>query len=422
MRKNTISRLFIQISSDNNYLVLLFALLITSSAWSFFLTSASTILISVASLLNCLLKSREIKIKTKTTDDLFWRHTLKKYFPFACVSSLFFLTVLSGLWSENLHDYLIAIRIKSPLFVLPLSLYFLPKLSTTQFYKIFTTLIFFLGAYSLFLIIDYGFHSKIYTQLLYYGQPVPHIRDHVRFTILCAFAFIVGVIILEKKVLVPNTQKIYYVALGLIFIALHIISARSGLLILYASILVYIFRLAYIKKQYLKYSVIVLIVTLIPVIAFYSVDSFHQKINYVLWDRQMQKQGDSKTYSDGERWLSNEIGIKIFIENKILGTGAGDFWTSIQKKYALQAPSFEPKMPHNQIIVVAASFGILGLLIFLASFFFNFFQKLKKVNEIKFFFFLNMFLAFCFDIPLEAEFGIIFYAFFASILIKQSYE
>ena len=422
MRKNTIARLLNQISSDNNYLVLLFALLITSSAWSFFLTSATTILISVAAVLNFWFERRKNDSVDNSKINFSLRLFLKNYFPYACVSALFFLTVLSGLWSENLNDYFIAIRVKAPLFALPLSIYFLPKLSTAQFYKIFTILIFFLGCYSLFILIDYSFNLKIYTHLLYFGQPVPHIRDHVRFTILCAFAFMAGVIILEKNVLTSNLKKIYTAALILIFAALHIISARSGLFILYVSVVVYIFQLAFLKRQYLKYSLIVLVVALLPVVAFFTVQSFHQKINYVLWDRQMQLQGDSKTYSDGERWVSNEIGVKIFLQNKLIGSGAGDFWNSVQKEYALQSPSFEPKMPHNQFIVVAASFGILGLLIFLFALSFNTFQKLKNVSNIKFFFYLNMVLAFCFDIPLEAEFGIVFYAFFASLFIKQSHE
>jgi len=418
MRKNTISRLLNQISSDNNYLVLLFALLITSSAWSFFLTSVSTILITAAAILNFWFQRRKYDKVGGERDFSF-----KKYFPYVCVSALFFLTVLSGLWSENSHDYLGAIRIKAPLFVLPLSIYFLPILSTKQFYKIFTILIIFLGCYGLFIIIDYSFHSKIYTQLLYFGQPVPHIRDHVRFTILCAFAFIVGVITLEKNVLIKIFQRIYLAALAIIFIALHIISARSGLLILYASILVYIIRLAFIKRQYLKHSFFVLVIALIPIIAFYTVDSFHQKINYFLWDRQMQQQGDSKTYSDGERWVSNEIGIKIFKENKLLGTGVGDFWDSIKKEYTLSAPSFDPKIPHNQFIVVATSFGILGLMVFLFGFLYNLNGfDYEILGEIKLFFYLNMLLAFCFDVPLEAEFGIVFYAFFASLLIKQNDE
>jgi O-antigen ligase len=346
MRKNTISRLLNQISSDNNYLVLLFALLITSSAWSFFLTSVSTILITAAAILNFWFQRRKYDKVGGERDFSF-----KKYFPYVCVSALFFLTVLSGLWSENSHDYLGAIRIKAPLFVLPLS------------------------------------------------------------------------ITLEKNVLIKIFQRIYLAALAIIFIALHIISARSGLLILYASILVYIIRLAFIKRQYLKHSFFVLVIALIPIIAFYTVDSFHQKINYFLWDRQMQQQGDSKTYSDGERWVSNEIGIKIFKENKLLGTGVGDFWDSIKKEYTLSAPSFDPKMPHNQFIVVAASFGILGLMVFLFGFLYNLNGfDYEILGEIKLFFYLNMLLAFCFDVPLEAEFGIVFYAFFASLLIKQNDE
>ena len=382
MRKNSISRLLNQISSDNNYLVLVFALLMTSSARSFFLTSVSIFLISGFAIYH-----------------FFWERSnsssnFKKYFPYACVSSLFFLTVVSGLWSENLHDYFTTIRVKAPIFVLPLGIYFLPQISLKQFYQIFTILIIFLGCYGLFIIFDYSLHSKEYIRLLYLGQTVPHIRDHVRFTILCAFAFIIGLIILEKKVLNLSLQRIYYISLTLIFIALHIISARSGLFILYASLVVYVFRLAILRKQYLKYLAVLLILSIIPVVAFFTIDSFHQKINYVIWDRQMQSQGNSKTYSDGERWISNDIGLKILGENKILGTGAGDFWTEIQKKYAFISPELDAKMPHNQFIVVAASFGIFGLLVFSSAFLFNAFQKLKNVNDIKYFFYLNMFLAF----------------------------
>ncbi len=411
MRKNSILRLLNQICSNNNYVVLVFALLITSSAWSFFLTSATTMLIAALAILNFWLERK----KNITLTRFKW----KNYFPHTCVSALFFLTAISGLWSENLMDYFTAIRVKAPLFVLPISIFFLPKLTLKQFYQIFTILIIFLGCYSLYIIIDYCFHSKIYIDLLYLGQPVPHIRDHVRFTILCAFAFVIGLVILEKNSLQLIEKRIYYVALAFIFIGLHIISARSGLLILYASMLVYFIRLAFMRKQYFRYMAFILVVAAVPIIAFYSIESFHQKINYVIWDKQMQAQGNSKTYSDGERWISNDIGLKIFYENKIIGTGAGDFWSELQKKYAVSNPNYEVKMPHNQFIVVAASFGILGLLVFLCAFLFNASQNLNTVNDFKLFFYLNMFLAFCFDVPLEAEFGIVFYAFFASLLIKQ---
>ena len=106
-------------------------------------------------------------------------------------------------------------------------------------------------------------------------------------------------------------------------------------------------------------------------IAYKTIESFHAKVDYARRDLQMYALGLGKDYSDAERIISFEAGLKIGNKNPLFGVGAGDLKEEIEAYYIEQGIDIStPKLPHNQFISVYAGTGLVGLVLFCVAFFY----------------------------------------------------
>ena len=98
----------------------------------------------------------------------------------------------------------------------------------------------------------------------------------------------------------------------------------------------------------------------------YQVPSIRQKIHYTIWDFQMHQQGQTQHISDGDRWVTIDVGKQLMDQNRWLGVGIGDLHAVVKSTYALKYPTHTNIMlPHNQYILTWAAtgfFGFFGLL------------------------------------------------------------
>ena len=160
-----------------------------------------------------------------------------------------------------------------------------------------------------------------------------------------------------------------------LFFFIHVLSVRSGILVLYASFLFLSFRFAFSQKNYLISLASVITLFFTPAIAYNSIEGFKQKVDYTICDWQQYYYDLPLRSSDASRLISFKVGLEICQKEKWLGVGAGDLRKEVHKIYDERFPEItDKKMPHNQFISVCAGMGIIGLAVFILAFFFPLFS------------------------------------------------
>mgnify|MGYP003891478907 CR=1 FL=1 len=138
----------------------------------------------------------------------------------------------------------------------------------------------------------------------------------------------------EKKVNFFKWEKVpLLVIVVFLFVFLHILAVRSGIVILYFNLLVLFVGRTIQKKEYLKMLVIAVLIFTIPVVAYLSIPTFKQKIEYSILDFKMHQKNKEVAFSDGERFRSYEIGWELFESSPVTGVGVGDIFTDYQALY-----------------------------------------------------------------------------------------
>ncbi|MBA3900540.1 MAG: O-antigen ligase family protein [Bacteroidetes bacterium] len=123
--------------------------------------------------------------------------------------------------------------------------------------------------------------------------------------------------------------------------------------------------------------------------------------------------------SSGLRVISWKSAFRIFSENPFIGVGTGDFKDKMLKHYEEDGYMRLLELQlnaHNQFLQTAGSLGIVGLIILLSSLLILLYLSIKHKNIIYFFFLFIIMLNFTSESMLERQAGVIFYAFFNSLL------
>lgn len=141
------------------------------------------------------------------------------------------------------------------------------------------------------------------------------------------------------------------------------------------------------------------------------------------YDRHAYAEGRISNLSDGIRFLSMRGGIDVAKKNWLIGVGAGDLKDEMEVFYNRdfrQLKQADHKLPHNQLIWVLATTGIIGLSLFLFAFFFPFFSAGLYENSLAVVLYLVIFSSFFTEATLEEQMGTGLYLIFLLLFINQS--
>ena len=161
----------------------------------------------------------------------------------------------------------------------------------------------------------------------------------------------------------------------------------------------------------------------IPYMAYKFIPSLRNKIEYMRYDYNTFRSGEVRNLSDGVRLLTMQGGFEIAKSNFWVGVGAGDLKTEMNKFYIAQYPQLDEadhKLPHNQLIWVLTTTGIIGLALFLFSFFFPLLVNGNYKYWLFVVFHLILFSSFFTEATLEEQYGPGFYLPFLFVLLIKS--
>ncbi len=351
-----------------------------------------------------------------------WRSCFKSPI-FWSISLIFFIPFVGILNSENLPYWLERIRIKLPFLLLPLAFYFLPRFNKKDLLKIFYFLIAFLFITCIAVLFNYYSNFEEFNLLVERGKHIPVPRNHVRFSLLLAISILLGFnIVLSKAIIKWNVERYVILFMSLfLFTTLHILSVKSGLLILYVGLLVAVIRYVILEKKYLFGLLGLLFLMCIPVLVYNFVPSFQNKINYFNYDVQAYLKGNTDNQrSDTGRLRSIKIGYDVFKTSPIVGVGPGDLKKEVYAVYDKDYPkAYKKVMPHNQFLSVAAGSGLIGLAVFLAALFYPLLYQKNWKDRFLLVFFISIVLSFLVENTIGNSTGVGIHAFFVLLMINH---
>lgn len=397
--------------------------------WLVSMVLSAEFVLSVSMIALVLLAVFELKIdgpKVSLTLRGSLRENFKKYRNYRAwlaVSVPFLLVLVSWLWSSDLTYTLERLRIKLPFLVLPFAFASMPALRKREIFTILYFLLVMMSVISVYVLLNFAVNFDAVMEDLGRGGHLPTPSNHIRFSLTLALTIIGGLALWVEKFHFKNPSERWLIG-GLtlfLFIFIHVLSVRSGLVSLYLALFVLSVFFIFFNKKYIAGLAGILAVAAVPVAAYFAVPSFKQKIDYARWDYLQFVQGIGENYPDSERFKSMQTGLDIGREHPVLGVGAGDLKREVRKKYdAGAAGNYNFKMPHNQLISVFAGTGLAGLAVFLAGFFFPLFYRKNFRNPLFLALHAIVFTSFFVENTIENNFGVSLFLFF--LLIGMNYR
>jgi len=282
----------------------------------------------------------------------------------------------------------------------------------------------FIGVASISVLITlilYGLNIEYYHRLYKVGQVMPTPVLHVRYAYFLACPLVPLWCLSMRDQLLSDrfSRKLVYIYSVLIIVFIHLLAVRTGIAVLYGSIVCYAVYISWYYKKigYLFMAGIGMIS--IASFSYYFFPTVQQKINYVKWDlQQLRETGGQAQYSDNLRVSSIKNGWTLAMRQPLLGSGIGDLEDDMNALYRERQPGFPDDAnypPVNQLIHWFASFGFLGgllvIVLFLRPLFYSSRYKVALV-----FLFLATTFSFLGEATIELQLGKCFFLMWVGLL------
>lgn len=406
---------------EKQHLVLFFyALVIAALVLSPFLLSVGMISLAVLSL-----------IRFRVGPRVFWvdidREAIRRmlrivqYPPFAAVT-LFFFIVLFSFWQTEDYGYWLArLRIKVPFLALPLVFLGHPQMEERQWLGLLYFLLLLLLVTAIGVGVNYWINYDEIQLMLKQGQPMPTPRNHIRYSLMLALGVVSGGYLYSQGYCLRYKWERYFI-LGItlfLFLFIHLLSVRSGILALYAALFLLSVRYILVARRYILGLGILAALVAMPLAAYWYVPSFRTKVDYMRWGLIKFQEGEGAAYADTGRIVSLKVGWELAKQHPVFGVGAGNLQREVDELFEKGYPQLpEPLVPHNQFLFVLAGTGAVGLLLFLFALFFPLICSRNYRHPFLLGFYGIALTAFMIEHTIENSMGVGFFVFFLLLFLN----
>jgi O-antigen ligase len=326
---------------------------------------------------------------------------------------LFWGVFVSGLWSDDKNSWMNFTRIHLPYLFLPLAFGALPRLESKQLKAIVLIYVLVMCISGAFVLARYLLHYEEINESMLMGGVIPMPYSHIRYSLMLVFAFCVAVYFAKDYLL--------YGATAFLFLLLHILSVRSGLFALYVSIVVMLTIWIIRERQWMRASLAVLFIIAAAGIAFNTIPSLKNRINYMRYDIINYKYNQPIDASDGMRFRSWKGALEVAKKAPLIGVGYGDLQNEMSAYYNENFPELElqqHKLPHNQFLWWLVSTGWIGVLVFSTTIAFPFIKYFNTKIWLWHCFFAIIFSSFIWEATLEEQMGTGFFSIWILLLMQ----
>lgn len=282
--------------------------------------------------------------------------------------TIFFLTSLTFvLFSPDISHGFKQVYYRLPWLVIPLSIAAITKLKTINLNLI---LAFFVGVISvsgMVVLVNYFSNYEYYTAQIALAKNIPTPLNHIRYSLMVAFAGLTSIYftVKDKLYIAPNDRIFMGVASFFLFVLIHVLSVRSGLISYYLGLIFLISYFAFYFRKFWVFPLFGLAVIAMPFIAYQAFPSFQNKVAYMKYDAEQIKAGNIGHNSDGRRWRSLKMAKVLITKKPLMGYGCGQVEKVSRNYYQENHPYVaqqNQKVPHNQFLFSAVEMGVFGSL------------------------------------------------------------
>jgi len=302
---------------------------------------------------------------------------IKSFFPwlFYMTPMLMHLSHAFYISLGNEYYYIETLTLKTAFVFLPFSFAVLPVLPKHKyllllFYFLVCNVIFCLG-----ILTNYLLNFNEINESYIHSKILPTPVNHIRFSLMTITSICIAYYLIKEKFSFLNTLLKKYLIGTILFLTLflHIYSVRSGLFILYFLVFGFGLYQIFIKKQK-KIVLISFITSILFILVSYTLfPTFKNKIINTYKDlSSINHEKSAVQNSLGGRLISYQVALSIFCDNPHLGVGVANLKSKTINEYEKKIPIIQShmiKLPHNEFIRVAVSFGWIGLIVFIISFY-----------------------------------------------------
>lgn len=235
--------------------------------------------------------------------------------------------------------------------------------------------------------------------------------------------------ILRNRLKYSKFFIIFEISMTLVMIAfIGMLSSKITILLLAIYTIYLIVRLIISKRVPKWLSILVAVMAIVSVPAFYSIPMVKYRINNMMDSIKAQHDGVETVRTRNEsttiRIKCMESTVEVISENWLIGTGEGDVYAELQKKMRQRmGDDYEGTCAsHNQFLRSFASFGILGIVSLLLLFFAMFRKAIKARNGTMIWWCIITLCFFCIEDMFCIINGIIFFCLFTSIMLLDNEE
>jgi hypothetical protein len=327
---------------------------------------------------------------------------------------LFLIPLASFFWSEDKGQWLNAVQVKIPLLLMPLLIPLFRLISREIALKLLISLCVFVTASSLYSYWHFFSGNSITAD--YLKAKVVRVamsNDHVRFAwlLVIVYAWMLYEMLMDS--FQGRGKAAAYGFLVYIAVFIHVLAAKTGIIGFYIVSLIAVFSI--VPRRCRLASLVGM--CLIPVMAWFILPSFQNRMRFVIWDFQNYSRGNYvEGLSDAPRMISYHAGTSVLKSNPLSGVGSGDVMAETWKWYDGHAgylKGYERLLPSNEVLMYACAAGFLAGMLALAVFIWPFLLKGYHKNMLWISFHTISFAGFMYEIALEVQHGVFLYAFFS---------
>jgi len=333
------------------------------------------------------------------------------------MSLLFFLPFISGIWTRDYNEWINVLRIKLPLLLLPLAFAGSMNFSKKQWQWLAYIFIVLVTAGTIWSIFHYAINAPAIHEEYLKAKTIttPLQNDHVRFSwIVSITSLLTGWLCWKKRNQSKFIARVLFMTSIWLVIFLHILAARTGLFSFYIIMLGITGWLVFRKMKPFYGTMLLIILLTLPVIAWFTLPTFHNRVKYFLYDFEYFKKSHYLPgTNDAIRGISMNAGWHVMNAHPVTGVGFGDIDIETKNWYMVNYPQMtetDKIYPSSEWLIYGAGCGWPGLLLFTFVMLVPFIIKAK--NRLLWWL-LNATAAFSFlfDVGLEVQYGIFLYSF-----------
>jgi O-antigen ligase len=337
----------------------------------------------------------------------------------------FFLLSLSGVFlflflpqSDNISYGWNRIELRGALLALCIAFASMKELTKKQFLCLMILYVLLSVSFVTYVLYGYILDFETINQRYLHAQVMPTPLNHVRFSLMVAMAAYISYIIVYHEFIKEKWATILMVFATLYLITfLHIYAVRSGLLAIYVLLIFEVLRMWILQKN--RWPMFLLI-GVSSITLFTSIALFPTLTNKIKDTRADIITYQNKTYPNYSslttRLISFDAAIHQFKEHPLVGCGIGDIKDASDAYFRKNYPTIDtPILPHNQFLFFLAATGIIGLCIFVATFYAPLWFVKARQNKLLLAQYLILGVAFMTEPMLETQLGMAFSIIFILI-------